>query len=287
MTILFRRSIAALFAGALLAFAGCGREPSKGRFLADADRICRTDSAPLASVKAPTSFPELSDTARKIASAVDTQLPKLRALDRPSGDDAPVNAVFSSLRDVSQAALALQTQAAGNDEKGTATAVVNLSNRAKATADSARSYGFTTCGGSMQPAANASLEGAKTVIKAGYVVKAQALCREASSQLDDLPEASSLRSAAQVFEQGAAILDTLIGELRALAVPPGDEATLDDFYAAQQQVSDKAKEAASAAKSGNERLTESHIEEFEVLTTAANAKADAYDLPDCGTRASF
>ncbi len=277
----------ALLSGALLGLAACGGEPSKNSFVADADLIRRNDGAPLASVRTPTSFPELAETAGKISSAVETQLPKLRALDRPSGDDIPINALFGSLRGVADAARALQTSAAGKDEKGTATAAVDLSNRGKAAADSGRVYGFATCGGSVQPAVNASLDGAKNVLKAGFVVKAEALCREASSQLDDIPEASNLRGAARAFDQGAAILDKLIGDLRALAAPPGDEATLSDFYSAQQEVSDKAKQAGSAARAGNERLLESHLDEFDVLTTAANAKADAYGIPDCGTKASF
>ena len=283
-----RRAGAALVVGALVTLAGCGGGgPSKESYVADADRVCRSGSESLASVRSPTSFPELAETAGKLGAAVDAQLPKLRALERPSGDDAAIDAVLGSLGGVSEAAKALQAAATRNDEKATATAAGDVANRAKSASDSGRAYGFTTCGGSVQPAANASLEGTKTVIKAGYVVKAQAFCQDASSQLDDLPEATSLRSAARVFERGASILEKLIGDLRALTPPPGDEGALNEFYVAQKQVADKAKEAGAAANAGDEHLVESLVEQFDVLTTAANAKADAYGIPDCGTRASF
>ena len=279
----------ALLTAGLLGLAACGGDggPSKESFVAQADRICRADSAPLASVKAPTSFPELSETAGTIATAADAQLPRLRALDRPSGDDAALDTMLASLGGVAEAAKTLQGTASRNDEGGTATAARDLAARAKSASDSARAYGLATCGGSVQPAANASVEGAKTVLKAGYVVKAEELCMEASSALDEIPEASSLRAEARVIESGVRILDKLVADLRALTPPPGDETTLDEYYAAQQQVIDKAREAGVAASAGNERLFESHAEQFSVLTTAANAKADAYGIDDCGTRASF
>jgi hypothetical protein len=283
-----RGLVPALLAVGLLGLSACGGDgPSKESFVADADRICRAESAPLGSVKAPTSFPELSETARTIAAAVDAQLPRLRALDRPSGDDTAVDAMLGSLGGLSEAAKTLQGTASRNDEAGTATATRDMAARAKSASESGRAYGFTTCGGSTQPAANASVEGAKSVLRAGYVIKAEAICIEASSALDDIPEASSLRGEARVIDTGVRILDKLLADLRALTPPPGDEATLDEFYAAQQQVIDKAKEAGAAAGGGNERLFESVVEQFNVLTTAANAKADAYGIDDCGTRASF
>ena len=282
------RLVPALVTTGMLGLTACGGGgPSRESFVADADRICRAESAPLASVKAPTSFPELSETARRIAAAVDAQLPKLRALERPSGDDAPVDAMLASLGGVSEAAKTLQGTASNNDEGGTATAARDMAARAKSASDRGRTYGFATCGGSTQPAANASVEGANTILKAGYVVKAEALCMEASTALDEIPEASNLRGEARVIDSGVRILDKLVADLRALTPPPGDEKTLDEFYASQQQVIDKAREAGAAAGAGNERLFESHAEQFNVLTTAANAKADAYGIDDCGTRASF
>lgn len=289
MTVPGRRGLLpALVTAGLLGLAACGGGgPTKERFVADADRICRAESAPLASVKAPTSFPELSETARTIAAAVDAQLPRLRALDRPSGDDEAVDTMLASLGGVAEAAKTLQGAASRNDEAGTATASHDVATRARSASDSGRAYGFATCGGSTQPAANASVEGAKTVLKAGYVIKAEERCNEASSALDEIPEASSLRGEARVIDSGVRILDDMLADLRALTAPPGDEATLREFYAAQQDVIDKVKEAGAAAGAGNERLFDTIVEEFNVLTTAANAKADAYGIDDCGTRASF
>ncbi|HEX2193171.1 MAG TPA: hypothetical protein VHH09_08250, partial [Acidimicrobiales bacterium] len=230
-----------------LGLAGCGDGgPSKESFVADADRICRADSAPLASVRAPTSFPELSETAGTIAAAVDTQLPKLRALDRPSGDDAAVDSMLRSLAGVSESAKALQGAASGNDEGGTAAAARDITARARSASDSGRAYGFATCGGSVQPAANASVEGAKTVLKAGYVVQAEQLCQQTSSRLDDLPEADTPQAEARIIDSGVRLLEELVRDLRALTPPPGDEPTLEEYFEAQQQVIDKAKEVGAA-----------------------------------------
>jgi hypothetical protein len=278
-----------LLTAGLLGLAACGggNGPSKESFLAEADRVCRAESAPLAPVKTPTSFPELSETAKTISAAVDAQLPKLRALDRPSGDDTAVDTMLGSLGAVAEAAKALEGMASRNDEAGTAAASHDMAARARSASDSGRAYGFATCGGSTQPAVNATVDGAKTVLKAGYVVKAEERCNEASGALDEIPESSSLRGEARVIDSGVRILDDMLADLRALTAPPGDEATLREFYAAQQQVIDKAKEAGAAASAGNERLFDTVVEEFNVLTTAANARADAYGIDDCGTRASF
>jgi hypothetical protein len=282
-----RRLLLALPLAVLVGTAGCGGAPSKSRFLTKADGICRTDNAPLASLKTPSSFPELADAARTLASATDAQVPRLRRLSRPSGAKAQTDSVFNALGGVATAARSLQAAAAKNDDKGTAQAANEMGATSKQAADGAKAYGFTNCGGSTQTAVNATLDGGRKILKAGYVVKAEAFCKDSSTKLDALPDPRTPAQAARSIDRGITILNKLVGDLKGLTPPPGDEATVTDYLDAQRKVIDKAQELKDAAAANNARLSETLESQLNVLVTAANAKADGYGLTACGTEGSF
>jgi hypothetical protein len=282
-----RRLLVALPVAVLVGTAGCGGAPSKSSFLTKADAICRADNAPVASPKTPSSFPELADAAGTLASATDVQVPRLRKLSRPSGGKARTDAVFDSLAGVATAAKSLQAAAATNDEKGTAQSANDMAARSRQASDGAKAYGFTTCGGSTQTAVNATVDGAKKVLKAGYVVKAEAFCKDSSTKLDALPDARTPSQAARSIDRGITILTKLVSDLKGLTPPPGDEATITDYLDAQQRVIDKAGELKDAVAANNGRLFDTLNGQLDVLVTAANAKADGYGLTACGTEGSF
>ena len=280
-----RRIVLSLLVAALIVLAGCGGAPSKSSFLAEADDTCRAANAPVASLKTPTSFPELADGARAVAAASDEQVPRLRDLDRPSGAKDQTDAVFNSIAGVAASARSLQAAADGKDEKATAQSANEVSAQARQAGDGARAYGFTTCGSSTQTAATSLTDGARTVVKASFVLKGEASCRKALKEAEGLPEPRSTAQQGRFFDSFLRIYDVVLSELRANVVPPGDEAAVSELIDAQQRLRDKFKEFRDTVPRGNERVLAALLQEISVLNTAANAKADAYGIKACGTLA--
>jgi len=278
-----RRLSAVLLALGVAALGGCGGGPSKNSFLAEADDTCRSANAPVASAKAPTSFPELAEGAKGVAAATDAQVPELRALDRPGGDKERTDAVFAALGGVATTARSLQAAAEKKDDRASAQAANDLSARSREAGDGARAYGFTACGVGTQRAATPLTDATKTIIKAGFVAKAEGICRETSRKLEGIPEPTSRTSASRAFNTLLPLADKMITDLRALVVPPGDEATLTDLFDAEQKVLEKLREYLAVLKADDSRKASVVEDELEVAGTAADAKADAYGVKACGT----
>lgn len=282
-----RRIVLPLVAVALFGLAGCGGGPSKSSFLAKADETCRAANAPVASLQTPTSFPELSGGAAKLAAATDEQVPRLRDLDRPGGDKEPTEAVFTAMSGVAAAARSLQAAADKKDDRATATAANDLSKNARDAGSRARAYGFATCGSSTEGPANSVFEGAKKVVGASFVLQAETLCRQASDAIDALPEVNSLPSLVRFLDKEIPILVDLVARLETLVPPPGKEADVTAFLDAQRKVIEKDKELKAAAQARNEALAAKLDDEDSMLVTAANHRADDLGMSDCGTNAAF
>lgn len=282
-----RRIALPLLVVGLFGVAGCGGGPSKSSFVAKADETCRAANAPVASLQTPTSFPELSGGAGKLATATDEQLPRLRDLDRPSGDKEPTDAVFSAMGGMATAARNLQAAADKRDDRATAVAANELSKSARDAGSKARAYGFTTCGSSTEGPANSVFEGAKKVVGASFVLQAEALCHKASEGIDALPEVTSLSTLVRFLDKEIPILVDLVAKLEALVPPPGKEADVTAFLDAERKVIEKDKEMRAAAQARNEALTAKLDEEDSVLVTAANHLADELGMKDCGTNSAF
>ncbi len=125
------------------------------------------------------------------------------------------------------------------------------------------------------------------MLKAAFVAKADALCTAASRRADALSPPTSLTSLARYLTNYLAIETKLFDDIRALPVPPGDEATVADMIEAQNKVIALEKEAQAAAQRNNRAAFARFDEEITVLVTRANAKFDAYDLKNCGTLSAF
>jgi hypothetical protein len=270
----------------LFGLAGCGGGPSKSSFLAEADDTCGAANAPVASLQAPTSFPELSAGAANLAAATDEQVPRLRSLDRPSDDDEP-DTVFAALNGVATAAKSLQAAADTKDDRATATAANELSKNAREAGSRARAYGFTTCGSATEAPANSVFEGARKVVGASFVLQAETLCRQASEAIEALPEVTSLAGLVRFLDKEIPILVDLVARIEALVPPPGKEAEVAAFLDAERKVIEKDKEMRSAAQARNEALTAELDDEDARLVTAANHRADELGMDDCGTNSAF
>jgi len=278
-------SLAALALAAALT--ACGGGVSKSDFVTRADGACAPGHGALAAVGKPSNLPELASAAGTVASTVDGQAEALRKVKAPGSDKDQVAGVIGALAEVSTPAKALQEAAGKSDDAATAKAATDLKAKADAAATQARTYGLTACGTGLQAPVSTVLDGAKTVIKAAFVAKADGLCAAANRKVDALAAPTSLAGAARYMTSYLPIEDKLFADIKALVVPPGDEAAVAEMLAAQDKVIAKDKEMAAAAQQRNQRLFDALGEEEAPLITAANAKFDAYGLKNCGTLSNF
>ncbi|MFN2608941.1 MAG: hypothetical protein ABR511_13805 [Acidimicrobiales bacterium] len=277
------RAVAVMAVPVALGLAACGG-PTKSSLVGKADTICRTTNLNATSKK-PTSYPELADSARSLATATDDQVAKLQKLSVPGGDKATVSAVFGAIGGVAAAAHRLQDTAAKVDDKATAGAADDANTSAKDAADKAKAYGFTSCGTGTQSAVTPVFDGARDIVKSAFVAKAEAICKDANKKSDAVrkPSTSDLRSFGRYLDTIQPIYTKATADLHALAVPPGDEAAVSDMLAALEAQVAKANDVGAAAKANDRAKALAALDEVNVLTTAANAKADAYGVRACGS----
>lgn len=284
-----RRHLAALGATLALAavLAACGGGVSKADFVAKADAACGPGNGTAGAVAKPTNLPELATAAGTIATTVDAQADALRRLDAPGDDKAAVAGVIGVLAEVAAPARALQEAAGKTDDPAIARAANDLKAKTDAAGSSASAYGLTACGKGLQAPVTTVFDGAKTVLKAAFVAKADALCTSATRRANALAEPTSLTSLGRYLTNYLAIETKLFDDIKALPVPPGDEGTVAEMLEAQNKVIALEKEAQTAAQRNNASTFGRLEEEITVLVTQANAKFDAYELKNCGTLSAF
>ena len=284
-----RRPVTVLATALALAAAlgGCGSEVSKESFVTKADGACGPGNGTVAAVAKPSNLPELATAAATVATTADAQAEALRQLDPPGDDKAIVTGVIGALAEVGAPARALQEAAGKTDDKVTAQAANDLKAKVDAAAVQAQAYGLTACGTGLQAPVATVFEGGRTVLKAAFVARADSLCTAANKKVDALPEPSSMAALARTLTSYLVIEEKLFADIRALAVPPGEEGAVADMLAAQDKVIAKDKEIQGAAQARNEALFDRLDAEETTLVTAANAKFDAYGLRNCGTLGQF
>ena len=285
------RRHAVLLGTALALAAGltaCGDDGVKRTdFLAKADRACDPGNASVAAIAKPTNLPDLSTAAGTLATTVDGQVAELRKLEAPKDDKVVVDGVLQTIADVAGSARVLQEAAGKTDDAATARAASDLKGKTDAGAVQAEAYGLRSCGKGLQAPAAAIFEGGRSVVKAAFVAKADALCAAANKKAAALASPNSLAGVARYMASYLPIEEKLFADIKALPVPPGDEGTLSDMFTAQDLVIAKDKELLAAAQARNEALFDRLDEQEATLITAANAKFDSYGLRNCGTLSAF
>ena len=280
-------AVAGVALAAGLVACGGGGGVSKAEFVTKADSACTAGNGMLAVAAKPSNLPELAGAAGTLATSVDSQTEALRKLEAPDDDKATVTGVIATLAGVSGQARALQEAAGKTDDAATARAANDLRGKTDNAASQAKAYGLTVCGQGLQaPVANV-LEGGRTILKAAFVARAESLCTAANRKVDALDGGSSLASLARYLSAYLPIADKLFADIKALAVPPGDDSAVADMLSAQDQALAKEKEAHAAAQRGNAAQFDRLESEVITLVTAANAKFDAYGLRACGTLSNF
>ena len=272
-------------AGGLVACGGGG--VSKSGFVTKADGACSAGNATLATVAKPSNLPELASAAGTVATSVDSQAEALRKLEAPGDDKVAVAGVVEALAGVGAQARALQEAAGKTDDAATARAANDLRGKTDDAATQAKAYGLSSCGQGLQAPVAGVVEGGRTILKAAFVARAESLCTAANRKADALAEPTSLAGVARYLSTYLSIAEKLFADIKALAVPPGDDTAVADMLTAQDQALAKEKEAHAAAQRGNEAQFDRLEGEVITLVTAANAKFDAYGLRACGTLSSF
>ncbi|HEX3621261.1 MAG TPA: hypothetical protein VHT97_02990 [Acidimicrobiales bacterium] len=270
-----------------VALAACGGGVSKAQYVKKADASCGAGNATLAAVAKPSNLPELATAAATVATTVDAQAAGLRKVQAPGSDKAAVAAMIGALADVAGPARALQAAAGKTDDAATAGAANDLKAKVDSAATQARAYGLNACGTGLQAPVTTVFEGGRSVLKAAFVARAEALCTAASKKADALSSPTSLASTGKYLNSYIPIEEKLFADIKALAQPPGDEATVADMLAAQDQVIAKDKQLQAAAAKASTATFAQLSDEEDPLITAANSKFDAYGVKMCGTLSSF
>jgi len=117
--------------------------------------------------------------------------------------------------------------------------------------------------------------------------RAESLCTAANKKANALAEPSSLAGLGRTLASYLVIEEKLFGDIKALAVAPGEESAVADMLAAQDKVIAKDKELQAAAQARNQASFDRLNDEETALVTAANARFDAYGLRNCGTLSLF
>jgi hypothetical protein len=270
--------------GVFLATKGVGM-PTTAQYVAKADAICRPSNGSVGSIVKPTSYPELATGAGTLVTTSDAQLGGLRKLSRPAGaDGGRVAGLLSDMTETNSAGRGLQDAAGRSDDAATAAATLRLRSAATAASTSAKALGFTACATGMQPGVDAVAGGANGVVKTAFIAKADTLCRALIRTLDAIPRPKTGNAAiARYLTQTVQLMDGLIVDLKAMPVPPGDEATVGEFLGALGSLTAKWKETPAAATAGDVARLTAIEKEAAPMETAANAKLDAYGLGTCGT----
>ena len=152
-----------------------------------------------------------------------------------------------------------------------------------AAAARARAHGFTACGVDTEAPVTAVVDGARSIVKAAFVARAEGVCRQAINQGGRLRAPPRQSALVAYLDAILAIEEKVAEDLRALPVPPGDEAAVADLIAAREELNAKGRELTSAMRARDGRQQAAVADQLVVLGTAAAAKADAYGVRECGT----
>jgi len=290
--------VAAAVAGALvIAIGGVttvilvakGGSPSRAEFVADADDVCRPANGPVAGIVKPSSYPELATAAGTLTTTIDAQIGQLRALDQPGGKArTEVAGIYTALEGTSAAAGRLQDAAGRQDDAASIAATKDMAGQAGDARSRATTTGFTACSIGMQTGVDAVFGGTQSIIKTGFVAQADVLCRRAANEIEDeFDSVNSDREFVNFIGNSLDVFDELVADVRALPVAPGDEATVAEILTLQEKVQAKGREFEDAAADEDFDRIDAIDREVVTLTTAADAKWDAYGLGSCGSNFGF
>jgi len=124
--------------------------------------------------------------------------------------------------------------------------------------------------------------GANGAVKDTFVEKGNALCVGFARTLEAAPKLRN-NDIVTYVNQNAALMDKLVVDLRALPVPPGDEATVADMLATTTNLIGSLRQMGPAAAAGDLKRIKAIEKEVDAMEPAVNEKFGAYGLKVCGS----
>lgn len=268
------------------ALTACGDDgPSKAEYITKADAACASGNTTISTTAKPTNAPQVASAAGTAVSTIDGQVTSLRALKTPGGaDKSQIQGFITALADVSAPTKALQDAAGKSDDVAMAKAAQDMQAKADTAATSAQTVGLAQCGTQLKFGLGNMFDGVKNVVKSSYVTKANSACTTFVGKVDALtPPGNSMPSVARFLDAFLVHSTKLATDLKALAVPPGDQGTIDEFLGSLEALNTKFRDASAAAKANNGPKAVSLLDDIDSATDQLNAKFDAYGLQACGS----
>lgn len=115
-----------------------------------------------------------------------------------------------------------------------------------------------------------------------WIEQADAICARVQSQVRALEQPQALDALADYAQRAAALQQQEVSELRALAVPDGDEARIGEMLAEVDKVVAAAIELERLARAGDVTAVRKFLESSRDVDRRATKLAEAYGLRQCG-----
>lgn len=268
---------------------GCGAgAPSVAEFAADADAGCGPAGAELARVAKPGDHAQLATGAGILLQTVRGQVDQLRTQKSPGGAaKVQVEELVGSMESLTSSTRALQQGAGAKDDAAVARASTDTSARYQDASTKATALGLTACVTGMKPAVDQLTTGTRELLKVSYQAKGDAICDIAGTKIEALPEPparpKNLTPVVQYFDKIIPILGTMVGDLKALPAPPGDEAVVAETMGAQDSALAKMREFRDASAANDFRRILALEKDVGASFELADAKFISYGFKNCGS----
>lgn len=135
--------------------------------------------------------------------------------------------------------------------------------------------------------------GSSHLSKKDFVKKADAICAAGSKKIDKLDSPNfdptsenlskaQLSDAARFLDQAVTIQSANVEDIKKLDAPSGDQKTVNGFLSAVDKGDSQMRDAASAARAGDDAKFRSAFDQAGKTLSDASSKAKDYGLQECG-----
>jgi len=142
----------------------------------------------------------------------------------------------------------------------------------------------TTTAGAATTAASSSTTAPTSSAKAAFLAKANAICKTMNDQLAQQGDPGTDPAAlAQALDEAASVTADALRQLRALPIPPGDDAKLQAIYSKIDALLHDASQMSAALRAGDQKAAQQANQAVAADSDAANKLSNAYGLTTCGS----
>jgi hypothetical protein len=270
-----------------------GEKADKASFIAEGERLCTEFKSRLDTI-----FLDFAPTLPKRAAAYSQVVPlgrefaqRFAALRPPQGDRASIEA---SLRDyragLDQLDEGVRAAQAGDLERSNG--AFDAAFRSFARSDGVlRSYGFTVCAEAKTtrgvPVLSEAERQALRQEKRAYIDQADAICRDGNQRLKPLEDRAFSRGVPDLatwrtfLTSAVPVFGDVLGRLRALTPPPGDEAGVSAMLDEFDRALAAARRATDAAGAGDQRAFDAALDEATTFAKRGDDQSKGYGFRHC------